>query len=114
MFLLLFGITYLIVYLIFAVYYKHLKYGEKRLPSEAKYLINAYKLDIKKVNVRGLLSALAKINSLIISVIVTVVVLIKNFYIMILVGFVLAFVLTLITYHLLGKWLQKKGMKKNV
>lgn len=112
--LILFLITLVLSYLLFFIVYKSSKYGQKKMPVEAQFLITTYKLDVNKMHKKALLLALAKVNAFDIAIIVTIISLFNNSYLMLAIGFVLTFVFILISYNLLGKWLQKEGMSKNV
>jgi lysophospholipid acyltransferase (LPLAT)-like uncharacterized protein len=85
------------------------KYKDKEV-TEIKYLIWKYKLDISKVNYNQLLQIVAITSSFDISVVVSIIMIINNFWLEILVGFISTLVLILISYHLVYLFYKKKGM----
>ena len=122
-------ITILIVYLVYffvsvARYDKngHLKNKTKGvsdydgLPTEVKYFIKKYNIDLDKVNLRGLLKLTGLILGLDIALISIPVVLIfkTNVIIQIVVSSLLIIPVYLISLKFLGDYFKKKGLVKNV
>lgn len=89
---------------------------QAKYPSEVELFIYKYKVDIKKLNFRGMLKLLGFVCSLDIAFIVTILSMIKtdNFYILLGVGALLVIPVILISFSLLGKYFKKKGLTKNV
>lgn len=122
-------ITILFVYLIYffvsvARYDKngHLKKKEKGvtdydgLPTEVKYFIKKYNIDLEKINLRGLLKLTGLILGLDIALISIPVVLIfrTNVVLQVVVSSLLIIPVYLISLKFLGKYFKKKGLVKNV
>lgn len=85
------------------------------LPSEVKYFITKYKVDLKKVNLRGLL----KLTGLTLGIDIAVVslfalLLSKNFVVEIIVALFLIIPVYLISLKVLAKNFKKKGLIKDV
>lgn len=103
----------LLIYEIFVVKKaKKIKNIEK-MPTEVKYLVSKYKIDIKKVNYNQLLQIVALVSSLDITLVVSVLTLVENFFISILISIVLVVVTIFISYHFVGNFYRKKGMIKD-
>lgn len=89
---------------------------QAKYPAEVELFIYKYKIDLKKVNFRGMLKLLGFVCSLDIAFIVTVLSWIKTENTMILlgVGALLVIPVILISFSLLGKYFKKKGLTRNV
>lgn len=89
---------------------------QAKYPAEVEVFIYKYKVDLKKVNFRGMLKLLGFVCSLDIAFIVTVLSFIKtdNTLILLGVGALLVVPVILISFSLLGKYFKKKGLTKNV
>ena len=89
---------------------------QAKYPAEVELFIYKYKIDLKKVNFRGMLKLLGFVCSLDIAFIVTVLSLIKTENTMILlgVGALVVIPVILISFSLLGKYFNKKGLTRNV
>lgn len=85
----------------------------KKQPVEITYLINKYKLDMKKIDYNQLLQLTAITSSFDIALVVSIISLINNFYIEILVAILLIIPVIMISYHLVYLFYKKKGMIKN-
>ena len=122
-------ITVLIVYIVYyfvsvARYDKdgHLKNKSKGvtdydgLPSEVKYFVKKYDVDLKKINLRGLLKLTGFILGIDITIITLIVVLIfsSNIILQLLVASICIVPIYLISLKFLGKYFKKKGLVKNV
>ena len=106
----------LIIYQIFIVSKakKNKEKKNKREPFEVMYLKKMYKnLDFKKIPYNQLLQLIAIISSFDISLIVSIVVHINNFWLEIVIGFASTLLIILISYHLIYLFYKKKGMIKN-
>jgi hypothetical protein len=87
-----------------------------KLPSEVKFFVSSYKVDLDKVNIRGLLKMTGLIVALCIGVALLVILIAMNkqdVTISIFVGFVITMVLYLISLKLLGIYFDKKGLLKD-
>lgn len=86
-----------------------------KYPAEVELFIYRYKIDIKKINFRGMLKLLGFVCSLDIAFIVTVISFINtdNVYILLGVGALLVISVILISFSLLGRYFKKKGLTKN-
>ena len=87
----------------------------QKLPNEVKYFIKKYRVDLDKINIRGLLKMIGLILGIDIAVsVITAVYVLKDQdeLIVILVGFILTMVLYLISLKFLGKYFEKKGLCK--
>ena len=114
--LLLFLLTFVFVFILYQIFIvrKAKKKGKKfKEPIEITYLVNRYKLDLKKVNYKKLLRVISIVSSLDISLVVTIIMLINNFALEIIVGFISTLVIILLSYHLVYLVYKKKGMIKN-
>lgn len=91
------------------------EYQEPKIPSEIQILIVKYRLDMSKINYRGLLKLVGFVCALDIAFVTTIVSLIKtdNPYILLGVGALLVLPTILISYYLLGKLFKKKGLVLN-
>ena len=91
-------------------------YDQAKYPSEVELFIYKYKVDIKKVNFRGMLKLLGFVCSLDIAFIVTVLSLIPidNPYLLLLIGALMVIPVILISFGLLGQYFKKKGLTKHV
>ena len=94
---------------------KKKEYDMAKYPAEVELFIYRYKIDIKKINFRGMLKLLGFVCSLDIAFIVTVISFINtdNMYILLGVGALLVIPVILISFSLLGRYFKKKGLTKN-
>jgi hypothetical protein len=85
------------------------------LPSEVMLFVDRYKINLDKVNIRGLLKLTGLILGIEIAIVtLTVVIIFKNqIVISIIVGFILLMILYLISLKLLANIFKKKGLVKN-
>ena len=114
--LILFGLAFLTVFLIYEVVIFRL--AKKILKrdvelSEVNYLEKKYKLDMKKINYKSLKHVIAFTSSLDIAWVVSIIMLFKGFALEIIVGFISLIILILISYHIVYLIYKKKGMIKN-
>ena len=111
----LFVITFLIVFLLYRLLIIRKAKSKKKAkePREITYLVYRYKLDLEKVNYRKLLNVISLVSSLDIALVVTIILLFKNFYLEIIVGFISTLIIILISYHLVYLVYKKKGMIKD-
>ncbi len=112
----LFILTFLFVFVIYELFLvrKAKKNKAKKKPVEVQYLVNRYHIDLKKVNYKKLLNVISFVSSLDIAIVVTIISLVDNMFLQLALGFVTIFIVILISYDIVGKVYQKKGMKKDV
>lgn len=82
-------------------------------PTEVKYLVTKYKLDMKKVDYNQLLQIVALTSSFDISLTVSLILAVEDFFLAVVVGIVAIVVLIIGSYHLVYLFYKKKGMIKN-
>ena len=120
-------ITVLIIYLIYyfvsvSRYDKtgHIKNKKatdfEGLPSEVKYFVIKYKIDLNKVNLRGVLKLIGLVLGIDIAILSIVVVLLfkDNVVLQMLVAALLIIPIYLISLRFVGNYFKKKGLVKNV
>ena len=95
---------------------KQKEIDQAKYPSEVELFIYRYKVDLKKINFRGMLKLLGFVCSLDIAFIVTVLTFINtdNTLILLGVGALLVIPVILISFSLLGRYFKKKGLTKHV
>lgn len=108
-----FVVTFLIIYLVYLVFVINRKKALANWQNgkEMRYLKSIYKLKIKKDNLKDIAHVVALTNSFIVATTVLIVSLLNNFFIQMLAGFLILCVLIVISYHIIGKYYQKKGMR---
>ena len=113
--ILVFILTFLFVFIIYEAFLikKCKKDKRRKKPVEVTYLINKYKLDINKVNYKKLLNTISIISALDISLAVSIISLLKDFYLQLAVGFVLIMALIVVSYDIVGKIYNNKGCCNN-
>lgn len=113
-------ISFTIVYIIFLLIYifiinrKRKDYTNAKKQAEIYYIVNKFKLDMRKTKYNTLKWAVTFINPLIISITFIIVTNIKSYIIGILVGFITLLLLVYSCYEIIGRYLKKKEGKKNV
>ena len=115
LFLIMFTVVYL-AYYIFVIRSYNKKNGKKNKIEERveiSYLVNKYKVDLKKIDMKSLLWDISFVNSFIIAFTVVIIGLdiIKEYVWKILIGFVVLIPLILIGYKLLGLKYTKEKRK---
>lgn len=115
--LILFLMTFVLVLIIYEIFIvsktKRLRNTNSKKfkdPMEIKYLVNRYKLDMKKIDYNQLLQLVAIISSFDIALVVTLINLTNIFVLEILIGIVSIFPIILLSYHLVFIFYKKKGM----
>ena len=120
----LFLMTYVFVFIIYQILIiKKVKEPKKKKrkpkkvkntkPIEVSILESKYKIDLEKVNYNKLLLIISLVSSLDITIIITLVMIFDNYFLKILVGFLLTFPVIFVSYELIGRYYKKKGMTKN-
>ena len=80
---------------------------------EVIYLVNKYNLDLEKVDYNNLLIIISLVSSFDISVIVTILLSVKNYILLLIIGFISVIFLILLSYHMVYLVYKKKGMIKD-
>lgn len=105
--------VFILYYLVFVM--KKTKYNKNRVPVEFYYLVRVYGLDQKKINYKNFIYITAFINSFIIVFTYMIISkLLSKWLWQLLLGIVIIALLIIICYGVLGRYYQKKGMRKNV
>ena len=87
---------------------------EKKELAEIRFLVTKYKLDLDKVNYNKLLLVVSLVSSFDITLIVTIITLFDSYLVSFLLACVLVLPIVMISYWLVYKFYEKKGMIKNV
>jgi len=116
--LILFFMTFLFVLCLyeFFIVRKAIRKSKKKKeyePIEVTYLTRKYHLDLKKISYNQLLQIIALTSSFDIALVVSVLLLIKNFILEIIVGILLSLVIIVLSYHFVYLFYKKKGMIKH-
>lgn len=114
--LILFIITFLIIFLIYEILIFRLSkrlLGKEVELIEFNYLVKKYKLDLKKTNYKKVRHVIALTSSLDMAIVISIVVLFDNFWLELLVAFVCTIILIIISYHIVYLIYKKKGMIKD-
>ena len=113
--LILFVISFIVVFLLYQIFVVRKAKSKKKPkePFEVTYLVSKYKLDLEKVNYKRLLRLISIVSSFDIALVVSIIVLLKNYILEIIVGFITTLVIILFSYHLVYLIYKKKGMIKN-
>ena len=93
---------------------KKKKIKEKKELAEIRFLVTKYKLDLDKVNYNKLLLVVSLVSSFDITLIVTIITLFDSYLVSFLLAAVLVLPIVMISYWLVYKFYEKKGMIKNV
>lgn len=112
-------IEYLVVYifiLIIEIMYTRIRFKKifkNNIPTNIKYLMKKYDLDIKKIiTYKELAKRLSFVDAFIVADIYIVSKLVDNMYVKFIVSFILILPIFAGTYYLVGKYLKRKIMKK--
>ena len=113
--LILFVISFIVVFLLYQIFVVRKAKSKKKPkePFEVTYLVSKYKLDLEKVNYKTLLRLISIVSSFDIALVVSIIVLLKNYILEIIVGFIATLVIILFSYHLVYLIYKKKGMIKD-
>ncbi len=93
---------------------KKKKIKEKKELAEIRFLVTKYKLDLDKVNYNKLLLVVSLVSSFDITLIVTIITLFDSYLVSFLLAAVLVLPIVMISYWLVYKFYEKRGMIKNV
>lgn len=89
------------------------KHHEKKMPVEIQYFVTKYNIDLDKVNYRYFLKLMGLVVAFDLSIVGSIIIYIETLWLQLLVGFVLVLVVVLISFKLLGNYLNKKGLTKD-
>lgn len=106
-FILVFLLVYVGTYLF--SYKKIRKYDRKKAPTNIKYLIIKYNLDIVKIGYKKIFKTLMLCDSFIVAALFSLTRIIDNVYIRLLVAFCLVFPLFAGVYHLVATYYKKES-----
>ena len=108
----LFLMTFFVVYVIYQVFIirKAKRRNSTKRPVEVTYLINKYRLDIKRLEYKKLLQCISIVSSLDISLLVSIVFIFDNFIYQILLVILLVIPVILLSYHIVGIYYIRKGL----
>ena len=106
-FILVFLIVYVGTYLF--SFRKIKKFDRNKMPTNIKYLVFRYNLDIVKIGYKRVLKTLMISDSFIVASIFTVTRFVNNIYIRLLVAFILIFPLFAGVYHLVASYYKKES-----
>lgn len=106
-------IAYLLVYLIYliTVIRKPKKLAKFQNGTELKILKKKYNVEVKEEDQVKVAKMIARSNALIIAVTFAIVTLFKSPWLSLLVGFLIMVIFILLTYTIIGKRMQKLGVK---
>ena len=114
--LILYLVTFIIVYLFYVVFVLCRKTVLKKFPDgkEMRYLKIKYGIKINDSNLKKIANKLCLANSFILATTVYVVSLFNNLFIEIIIGLFTIIILIFILYHIIGTYYKKKQGGKNV
>ena len=100
--LVLFFLSFVFIFLLYEIFIvspRKKNPHKKKEIIEIRYLDAKYSIDMKKISYPQLLQICAIVSSLDIAIVVTVISKIEEYFLMILIGFIMIIVLILISYH---------------
>ena len=108
--LLVFGITFLFVYLVYliTVISKVNKNDNFKNSKQVSFFKNVYKIDINKINLTTFAHVISIANAFMIALTVTIIELFDKLFLKMMVGFVILIPLMLIVYYIIGKIYKSK------
>lgn len=105
---------YILIYLIYYVWFIRRTVRGEKVPTEANYLINLYKLDVNKFSYRKFIKIVGLVTSFDVALAATLVAIMDNRFIwQILFSLVIIIPIIAITFMLVGKFYQNKQNKDN-
>ena len=122
--LILFLLAFLLVFILYQIFIirkakpsKKKRRGRKekkiKEPVEVTYLVNKYNLDLDKVDYNKLLFVISVVSSLDIALVVSIIMILNNFILGVIIGFISILGIILLSYHLVYLVYKKKGMIKD-
>ncbi len=114
--IILFLLCFLFVLFVYEVFIvnKAKKRNSKKRPMEVRYLVNRYKVDLKKANYSQMLQIISLVSSFDIAFIVSIANIADSYMIQLLIVLGLILPVILLSYHFVGNFYKKKGMIKDV
>ena len=111
----LFLLTYIFTFLLYQLFIIRRAKRKKnpKEPLEVTYLKMKYHLDLKGESYKQLLQIIAFTSAFDISVVVSVIMLLENFYLEIIISFILIIVMIVVSYHMVYLFYKKKGKIKD-
>lgn len=105
-----FLIAFIIVYLFYVltVILQKKKYGKFKSSNQVMYFVNRYKLNVNKIDIKKFINIISLTNSFVIAFSFSAVIKIENNILMLFIGFLILIPLMLLSYHFIGKYLQKE------
>ena len=106
-----FIIIFLLIYFLYYIFYyrKMDKFNRKKAPTNIKYLIYRYNLDVVKIGYKKVFKTLMISDSFIVSLMFVITKFIDNIYIRLITAFVLIFPLFAGVYHLIYLYYKKES-----
>lgn len=113
--LVLFLLSFIFVFVLYRIFIvrRAKKIKNPKEPFEVSYLVSRYKFDMKRINYDKLLTVISIVSSFDIALIVFIIVLLDNFILEVIVGFISTLVIIISSYHLVYLVYKKKGMIEN-
>ena len=114
--LVLFLLSFLLIFIIYQLFIvrkakkNHQEKNHNKEPLEIMYLQKKYHIDLKKISYNQLLQIISIVSSFDISCVVSIILLVKNFWLELLFGFLSIFLLIWISYYFVYLFYKKKGM----
>ena len=108
-FLIVFLITYLMDYVIYYRKIKKNSVNRKNMPTNIKYLVYKYNIDVVRLGLKEIYKHLMLCDSFIMAVLFVSTSFIKNIYVRLLVAFLLVFPLFAGVYHLVAMYYKKES-----
>ncbi|MDO4962722.1 MAG: hypothetical protein Q4E75_01275 [bacterium] len=114
--IILYIITFVLIYLFYVVFVLSRKNVLKKFPDgkEITYLKYKYNVKVNDSNLKSIANSVFLANSFILSTTVFVVTRFKNIFLELIFGIITLVVLLLVIYHIIGKYLNKKQGGKHV
>lgn len=102
--------SYILILLLYVLVInrKRKVYSEGKKDLEIYYLVNKFKLDMRRVKYKTLKKIMTFVNPFIMSLTFIVVINIKNFFLSLLIGFIVMMLLIYSLYEIIGRSLKKK------
>jgi len=105
--------AFIVIYLFYfiTVILQKKKYEKFKSGNQVMFFVKKYKLDIKKLNVSKFIRIISFVNSFIIALAFTIATLVDNYFLILLIGFIIVIPLMLLSYHMVGLYLKKEENK---
>ena len=109
--IILFLLTYIFTFLLYQLFIirRAKRKNNPKEPLEVTYLKMKYRLDLKGDAYKQLLQIIAFTSAFDISVVVSVIMILGDFYLEIIIGFVLIIIMIVLSYHMVYLFYKKKG-----